>query len=194
MARSQPTIRQLLFDPAWTPVLAHDTLDATRFLTHRVNVVALEAAFRTLGRKLSMNEPGTAILTAEHGGIAPAVLLGREVAADVVIALKSAPSTLERHTVRSRSVSSLTHRRVERLHISEECCAGVTRVHIVDDFLSTGSTACALGRLAGDLGIDVLSFAFVVNKAYLGGEAVLRETFPVPVRAVVSLDGPLAET
>jgi hypothetical protein len=30
MARSQPTIRQLVFDPAWTPVLAHDTLDATR--------------------------------------------------------------------------------------------------------------------------------------------------------------------
>jgi xanthine phosphoribosyltransferase len=194
MARAQPTIGELVRDPASAPVLAHDTLDATRFLTHRVNVVALDEAFRSLARKLGTHQPGTAILTAEHGGIAPAVLLGRELAADVVIALKSVPSTLEGHTLRSRTVSSFTHRRVERLHISEECCAGITRVHIVDDFLSTGSTACALGRLAGDLGIEVLSCAFVVSKAYLGGEAVLRETFAVPVHAVVAFDAPPAET
>src|SRR5262245_30743724 len=100
MARARPTIRQLVHDPASAPVLAHDTLDATRFLTHRVDVGALDAAFRALARTLDTDRPGTAILTAEHGGIAPAVLLGREVAADVVIALKSVPSTLEGHTLR----------------------------------------------------------------------------------------------
>ena len=62
------------------------------------------------------------------------------------------------------------------------------------DFLSTGSTASALGGLAGDLGIDVLSFVFVMNKTYLGGEAALREAFTAPVHAVVSLDAPPRET
>jgi adenine/guanine phosphoribosyltransferase-like PRPP-binding protein len=192
MPRSQPTISELVLDPAQAPVLPNDTLDATRFLTHRVDVAALDAGLREIGRTLAIDQPGTAILTAEHGGIAPSILLGREIGADVVIALKSVPSTLEGHTLRSRTVSSFTHRRVERLHISQECCAGVTRAHVVDDFLSTGSTASALGRLARDLGVDVLSFVFVVNKTYLGGEAALREAFTAPVHAVVSLDAPVA--
>lgn len=55
------------------------------------------------------------------------------------------------------------------------------RVLVIDDLLATGGTAAATGRLVKKLGGSIVSYAFVVELAFLSGATVLD----APVSALV---------
>ena len=49
------------------------------------------------------------------------------------------------------------------------------RILIVDDFLSGGRTAEALGEIAEEAGCEVIGFGFIIEKAYMEGRRRLEK-------------------
>src|SRR3990170_2644650 len=62
-----------------------------------------------------------------------------------------------------------------QLDIHEDALARGQNVVIIDDLLATGGTAMATAKLVELLGAKVLSFAFLVELAQLGGRERLRD-------------------
>jgi adenine phosphoribosyltransferase len=61
-----------------------------------------------------------------------------------------------------------------------------SRVLIHDDLLATGGTATATGNMIQRLGGEIAGFSFIINLAFLTGEAVLRDRFGVQPHYLVS--------
>lgn len=72
---------------------------------------------------------------------------------------------------------------VDRLEIHRDGLPSGCRALIVDDLLATGGTAEAAARLVTQLGGQVVSCAFVIELAALGGREKLR---PHPVHALLA--------
>lgn len=113
------------------------------------------------------------VVTAEASGIAPGVSVSMAAGTPLVFAKKwSAPPV---GPVTTRLVHSPTKGGTTYLGVDTSVLDGSTSALIIDDFLSTGTNAEALGDLVMDCGIDIAAFVFVVEKAYLGGRRRLAD-------------------
>lgn len=70
----------------------------------------------------------------------------------------------------------------DAIEVHEDALAAGSKVAVVDDLLATGGTAGAAIRLARDLGAEVVSAAFVIELAGLGGRKRLDG---VPAEALI---------
>ncbi|MBV9662174.1 MAG: adenine phosphoribosyltransferase [Acidimicrobiales bacterium] len=61
------------------------------------------------------------------------------------------------------------------LEMHQDAIGPGERVLIVDDVLATGGTAAAVARMVDHMGADPVGFAFVLELAFLGGRAKLRD-------------------
>lgn len=141
------------------------------FLNHRVELGLVESAARDLVDRYS----GLAIdlvLTAEASGIPPAIACGTLLGAPIVYAKKYL-GVGDRYAI-SRTVASPTRGVEYRVEVSRRAMSPSERVLIVDDFLSGGRTAEALGEIATEAGADVVGFAFLIEKSYEAGRERLE--------------------
>ncbi len=158
-----------------------DLVMVDEFLNHRVEPELMASLGRDLSRLLADRAP-TLLLTAEASGIPVTLAASTEMAVPMVYAKKYlGPGS--RYAF-AREVASPTRGIEYRVEVSRRVLEPGSRVAIIDDFLSGGRTAEALGLIAEEAGCDVVACAFAIEKVFASGRARL-EAHRWPVFAVV---------
>jgi len=141
------------------------------FLNHQVDpelleVIGADIATRWHDRAIDL------VITAEASGIPPALIAARHLGVPMVYAKKYPRSTADRPAF-VREVASPTKGTEYRVEIARRLLDTGRRVLIVDDFLSGGRTAEALGDIVEEAGSTVVGFAFVIEKSFVAGRSRL---------------------
>ncbi|MGB0382910.1 MAG: adenine phosphoribosyltransferase [Alphaproteobacteria bacterium] len=76
----------------------------------------------------------------------------------------------------------------DTLELHQDALDPGDKVIVVDDLIATGGTAKAAGQLLERLGVDIVSFLFVIDLPDLGGAENLR-TLGFPVSSLISFPG-----
>ncbi|OFW66669.1 MAG: hypothetical protein A2Z12_08565 [Actinobacteria bacterium RBG_16_68_21] len=141
------------------------------FLNHRVEPQLLEA----IGRDLAGRFPAPdVVLTAEASGIAPAFVTASTLGVPMIYAKRYPRAHADRPSF-MREVTSPTKGTEYRVEVAHRVLPPGTRVLIIDDFLSGGRTAEALGEIVEESGGTVVGFGFVIEKVFVGGRSKLEE-------------------
>lgn len=134
------------------------------------------------------------ILTAEISGIAPALMTGIELEVPVVYARKKQPITM-RGTIYTEAAPSHTKGGMVNLLVSGEFLKAGENVLIIDDFLASGETLKALGRLVQAAGANLVGVGVVVEKSFEHGRDALREAgFEMPIHALATISSMEGDT
>lgn len=141
------------------------------FINHRVDPTIMRQIGTDIADHLSPHRPDV-LLTAEASGIAPAVLAAQILELPMIYAKKYL-GTGSRYSY-SREVTSPTKGVEYRVEVSRRMLNPGQRVGIVDDFLSGGRTAEALGEIVEEAGGDVAGYCFVIEKAFMNGRKRLE--------------------
>lgn len=165
-------------------LLDRQLIGAGGFLNHRVDVELLDSCATALEIMLRQIRADV-ILTAEVSGIVPAALVARRLNVDMIYARKDLPRTLV-GTVHTAQAASYTFNREVSLHLQSDVISPGTRVTIIDDFLSTGSSIQALVRLCALAGANPIAVGVIVNKDFLGGRAALAAA-GLPVFSIATI-------
>jgi len=120
------------------------------------------------------------VVAAEARGFILGAALALELEAGFVPARK--PGKLPADTI---SAEYILEYGVDALEMHADALADGARVLIHDDLLATGGTARALAELVGELGGNVVGFAFLVELSFLEGR---RRLEGFDVRALVGYD------
>jgi len=143
------------------------------FLNHRVEPGLMTAIGIDLAALLQPSQP-TIVLTAEASGIPPALAAATALDVPMVYAKKYPRRSSPRPSY-VREVSSPTKGDEYRVEVARRVLGAGERVAIVDDFLSRGRTAEALGEIVEEAGSTVVGFGFVIEKAFMEGRRRLQE-------------------
>ncbi len=159
------------------------------FLNHRVEPELLQA----VGASLAAAHTGSVVdlvLTAEASGIPPALETARVLGVPLIYA-KKYPRDGSIRPAFVREVSSPTKGVEYRVEVAHRVLPPRHRVLVVDDFLSRGRTAEALGEIVVEAQCELTGFGFVIEKAFMDGRRRLeRHGWTVRSLAVISsLDG-----
>lgn len=141
------------------------------FLNHRVDPVIIDEIGRQIAGHFAAVECDL-IVTAEASGIPPAMAAARYLPIPVVYAKKYL-GVGRRYTF-AREVASPTKGVEYRVEVARRALEPGGRAVIVDDFLSGGRTARALGQIVEESGGEVAGFAFVIEKRFAGGRELLE--------------------
>ena len=155
------------------------------FLNHRVDPVIIDEIGRQIAERVEALGLDL-IVTAEASGIPPAMATARYLTLPVVYA-KKYPGVGDRQTF-AREVMSPTKGIEYRVEVARRALQPGGRALIVDDFLSGGRTAEALGQIVEEAGSEVSGFAFVIEKQFAGGRTIL-ESHGWDVWSVVEIAG-----
>lgn len=165
--------------------LGRGILKIDSFLNHQVDAELMEAVGEEIARRFADSQV-TLVLTAEVSGIIPAIMAGKAMDnLPVVYARKHKPITMM-EPVFVDGAPSHTKGGEVLLMVSPEFLHEYDRVLIVDDFLATGRTIDALGRIVANSGATLVGIATVVEKSFEGGREVLAH-WEVPIEAVATI-------
>jgi xanthine phosphoribosyltransferase len=165
--------------------LGRGILKVDSFINHQVDAKLMMNAGRELGRRFA-NVGVDKVLTAEISGIAPALTTALALNVPVIYARKTKPITMPEVVYREQAPSHTKGHLVDHL-VSPEVLHPQERVLIVDDFLATGQTIAALGRIVQRSGAVLVGVGTVIEKTFEGGRAFLMSQFDVPVESLVTI-------
>jgi xanthine phosphoribosyltransferase len=154
------------------------------FLNHRVEPPILESVGRDLAASFAATAPDL-VITAEASGIPPALMTARELGIPMVYAKKYL-GTGERYSF-AREVASPTKGVEYRVEIARRVLSPGLRVLVIDDFLSRGRTAEALGEMVVEAGCEIVGFGFAIEKVWQQGRERL-EQHGWTVRSLVAIE------
>lgn len=137
------------------------------FLNHRVDPDLLAAVGSSIAASFADAGPDV-VLTAEASGIPPALTTAAELGIPVVYAKKYPRSDAVRPAY-VREVSSPTKGVEYRVEVARRVLPDTSRVLVVDDFLSGGRTAEALGEIVLEANCDLVGLAFAIEKRFMEG-------------------------
>ena len=127
------------------------------------------------------------ILTVEISGIAPALMTGLALGVPVVYARKVKPITMA-GPVFLETAPSHTKGVDVNLLVSAEFLPPDEDILIIDDFLATGKTLLALGRMIDSARSRIAGIGVVVEKTFEGGrEKVLKAGYSAPIHALATI-------
>lgn len=165
--------------------LGRGILKIDSFLNHQVDPKLMEAVGQEIAQRFASSRP-TLILTAEVSGIIPATMTGKAMDnLPVLYARKHKPITMK-EPVYVDGAPSHTKGGEVLLMVSPEFLHKEDRVLIVDDFLASGRTIDALGRIVTNSGAKLVGIATVVEKTFEGGRELLNH-WGVPIEAMASV-------
>ena len=142
------------------------------FLNHRVEPDIIHAVGVQFAERCATARPDV-VLTSEAGGIAPALACAAEMGLPMIYAKKYVGPG-NRYTY-AREVASPTKGTEYRVEVARRVLLPGTKVLIVDDFLSRGRTAEALGDIAEEASCELVGFGFVIEKTFQGGRRRLED-------------------
>lgn len=137
------------------------------FLNHRVDPVLMDLIGTDLAGRWRSSQPAL-VLTAEASGIPPALATAHHLGVPMVYAKKYPRTATERPSF-VREVSSPTKGTEYRVEVARRQLPPGLRLVVIDDFLSGGRTAEALGDIAEEAGCQVAGFGFVIEKSFMDG-------------------------
>ncbi|GBE25277.1 xanthine phosphoribosyltransferase [bacterium BMS3Bbin02] len=141
------------------------------FLNHRIDPTTMRqvgSQIATLLEDVSVD----LILTAEASGIPPA--LATSLITDIpCVYAKKYVGAAQRYAF-GREVVSPTKGVEYRVEVARRQLRPGLRIVVVDDFLSGGRTAEALGEIVEEAGCEVVKFIFVIEKTFTGGRSRLE--------------------
>jgi len=143
-----------------------DLLKVDHFLNHRVDTKLATSIGEDMAALLAPERPEL-VITIEASGIIPAFTTAAALGLPLIYA-KKYPRTGARPSL-GRTVTSPTKGGAYQLEVAIHVLAGVERVVVVDDFLSRGRTAQALGEILEEAGCRVAAMGFVIEKSFLHG-------------------------
>lgn len=146
-------------------------LKVDEFLNHRVDHRLLPEIGAEIAARFAGSEPDL-VLTAEASGIPPAIVTCQALGVPMIYAKKYV-GVGNRYTF-AREITSPTKGTEYRVEVARRVLPPGLRVAIVDDFLSGGRTAEALGEIVEEAGGEVLGFVFVIEKTFMEGRARLE--------------------
>ncbi len=161
-------------------------LKVDSFLNHQVDPGLMTRMGQELARRLKHVQP-TKVLTAETSGIAPALATAAALGIPLVFARKHAPLTMD-YSIISESAQSRTHGNRVELMVSTEYLTPEDRVLIIDDFLATAQTICALSRLVAKANARVVGIGTVIEKRFEHGRENLAVMLDVPVESLAIIE------
>jgi xanthine phosphoribosyltransferase len=165
--------------------LGRGILKIDSFLNHQVDAELMEAVGEEIAQRFADSE-ATLVLTAEVSGIIPALMTGKAMGnLPILYARKHKPITMM-EPVYVDGAPSHTKGGEVLLMVSPEFLHGSDRVLIVDDFLASGRTIDALGRIVANSGATLVGIATVVEKSFEGGREVLKH-WGVPIEAMATI-------
>lgn len=165
--------------------LGRGILKIDSFLNHQLDAGLMEDIGLEIAARFASARPNR-ILTAEVSGIVPAVMAGKALGnIPVVYARKHKPITMQ-EPVYIDAAPSHTKGGEVMLMVSPEFLHTGDRVLIVDDFLATGLTIDALGRIVLNSGATLVGVAVVVEKIFEGGRETLAH-WRVPIEAMATI-------
>jgi xanthine phosphoribosyltransferase len=136
------------------------------FINHRVEPELMRAVGKRFADTFAAGRPD-AVLTAEASGIPPAMMCAAELGVPMIYAKKYL-GTGDRYSY-AREVVSPTKGLEYRVEVLRKTLTPGDRILIIDDFLSGGRTAEALGEITEEAGCEVIGFGFIIEKAYMEG-------------------------
>jgi xanthine phosphoribosyltransferase len=142
------------------------------FLNHRVEPGLMRAVGRAVA-DLYRQSRVDLVLTAEASGIAPAIAVADHLGVACVYA-KKYPRRASERPAYARDVGSPTKQADYRVEVAHRVLPPEMSVLIVDDFLSRGRTAEALGEIVEEAGSSVVGFGFAIEKGYMEGRERLE--------------------
>lgn len=166
--------------------LGRGILKIDSFLNHQIDANLMEQVGEYFADAFRHTHP-TRILTAEVSGIIPAVMTAKAMDnLPIVYARKHKPITMQEPVYVDQAPSHTKGGEV-MLMVSPEFLFVDDRVLIVDDFLATGRTIDALGRIIHNSGATLVGIATVVEKTFEGGRAALTHwNVPIVSAAVIT--------
>jgi xanthine phosphoribosyltransferase len=165
--------------------LGRGILKIDSFLNHQVDAELMEAVGEEIAQRFAASDV-TLVLTAEVSGIIPAIMTGKAMGnIPVLYARKHKPITMM-EPVYVDGAPSHTKGGEVLLMVSPEFLHDSDRVLIVDDFLATGRTIDALGRIVANSGATLVGIATVVEKTFEGGREMLKH-WGVPIEAMATI-------
>lgn len=127
------------------------------------------------------------ILTAEISGIAPALMTAIQLDVPVVYARKKKPITMS-GPIYIENAPSHTKGGMVELMVSGEFLKAGENVLIIDDFLASGETLKALGRLVVAAEANLVGVGVVVEKSFEDGRKAMSEAgFNMPIHALATI-------
>ena len=143
-----------------------DLVKVDDFLNHRVDADVMRTIGSDMADLLRPHEPDL-LLTAEASGIPPALSCALAMNLPMVYAKKYL-GTGDRYSY-AREVTSPTKGVEYRVEVARRVISPGSRIAIVDDILSQGRTAEALGEIVEEAGCEVAGFVFALEKSFMDG-------------------------
>jgi len=140
------------------------------FINHKVEPAVMRMVGVELANAYRVAAPQL-ILTAEASGIPPAAATADALGIPYVYAKKYL-GTGNRYTF-FREVSSPTKGIEYRVEVQRRMLEPGQRVLVIDDFLSGGRTAQALGEIVEEAGCDLVGTGFIIEKTFMEGRGIL---------------------
>lgn len=166
--------------------LGNGILKIDSLLNHQLDPILMQ----NMGKEMAKLFEGVQvdrILTAEISGIAPALTTAMVLNVPLVYARKKQPITM-RGTIYMEAAPSHTKGGMVELLVSGEFLKAGENVLIIDDFLASGQTIKALGRMVQSANANLVGIGVVVEKAFENGRQNLTEAgFDVPVHALATI-------
>lgn len=139
------------------------------FLNHRTDPELMSSVGEWLAERLGDFD---LVLTAEASGIPAAFCTAKAAGVDFIYAKKQNRQLDSDHVI--RRVSSPTKGGKTWITIRKELLGVGRDIVVVDDFLSRGRTAEALGEMIEESGNRLAGFGFVIEKTFTGGRSLLE--------------------
>jgi xanthine phosphoribosyltransferase len=166
--------------------LGNGILKIDSILNHQLDPQLMIGMGRAMA-ELFAGIPVDRILTAEISGIAPALMTAIEMNVPIVYARKKQPITM-RGPIYMEAAPSHTKGGMVELLVSGEFLKAGENILIVDDFLASGETLKALGRLVLSANANLVGVGVVVEKSFEHGRKALKEAgFEMPVHALATI-------
>jgi xanthine phosphoribosyltransferase len=143
------------------------------FLNHRVDPLLMDLIGADIAARWR-HDAVDYVITAEASGIPPALAAAHHLGIEMIYAKKYPRSTADRPAF-VREVASPTKGTEYRVEVARRVLESGRRVLVVDDFLSGGRTAEALGEIVEEAGATVVGFAFVIEKSFVAGRTRLEQ-------------------
>lgn len=148
-----------------------DLVIVDSFLNHRTDPALMARVGAWLAERLGDFD---LVLTAEASGIPAAFSTAHAAGVDFIYAKKQT-RRLDPDLHLLRRVSSPTKGGMTWITIRKELLGRGRDIVVVDDFLSRGRTAEALGQMIEESGNRLAGFGFVIEKRFTGGRSLLEK-------------------